>query len=138
MISPYLLSNQYHPPGGLSMSFIFEKLDVYQQSVDIAVEISKFTESFPKGTYYLTDQLNRAALSVVANIAEGNGRWHANDRKSFFWIARGSAQECVAILEVCRRREFITIEVHERFKNELEKIGKMICGLIRGIDKKEE
>jgi four helix bundle protein len=120
------------------MSFIFEKLDVYQKSVDLAAEISKFTESLPRGTYYLTDQLNRAALSVVANIAEGNGRWHVNERKTFFWIARGSAQECVAILEVCRRRELIAAGAHERFKSDLERVCKMICGLINGLEPKTE
>ncbi len=85
-----------------------------------------FSEAFPRGTYYLVDQLNRAALSIVANIAEGNGRWHVKDRKSFFWIARGSTQECVAILEVCRRRELIALEIHEAFRDDLERIGKMI------------
>ena len=75
------------------MPFLFEKLDVYQKSVAFATEISQLTEAFPKGTYYLVDQLNRASLSIAANIAEGNGRWHVNDRKSFFWITRGSTQE---------------------------------------------
>ncbi len=120
------------------MTFIFERLDVYQKSVDLAAEISMFTESLPRGTYYLSDQLNRAALSVVANIAEGNGRWHANDKKSFFWIARSSAQECVAILEVCCRRKLIDDDTHKKFKETLERIAKMICGLIGGMEKRHK
>jgi four helix bundle protein len=55
---------------------MFEKLEVYQKAVDLAAEISEITETFPKGNYYLSDQLNRAALSIPTNIAEGNGRWH--------------------------------------------------------------
>jgi len=61
------------------MPFLFEKLDVYQKSIQFAEDISKSTDTFPKGTYYLVDQLNRAALSISANIAEGNGRWHQAD-----------------------------------------------------------
>jgi len=69
------------------MAFIFEKLDVYQKAVDLAEMISKLTDTFPKGNYYLIDQINRAALSISANLAEGNGRWHEADRRQFFWIA---------------------------------------------------
>ena len=53
------------------MPFLVEKLEVYQKSVDFADRISGFTESFPKGKYYLADQLNRASLSIPANVAEG-------------------------------------------------------------------
>ncbi len=57
------------------MAFIFENLHVYQKAVDFAEEISRLTEAFPRGNYYLAGQLNRASLSISANIAEGNGRW---------------------------------------------------------------
>ncbi|MFH1692104.1 MAG: four helix bundle protein [Candidatus Omnitrophota bacterium] len=70
------------------MAFIFEKLVVYQEAVNLAEKVSKFTEGFPRGSYYLTDQLNRASLSISANIAEGNGRYHKADRVNFFRIAR--------------------------------------------------
>ena len=47
------------------MPFMFENLEVYKKAIDIADELSTLTESFPKGSYYLTDQLNRAALSIA-------------------------------------------------------------------------
>ena len=53
------------------MPFMFENLEVYKKAIDIADELSTLTESFPKGNYYLSDQLNRAALSIATNIAEG-------------------------------------------------------------------
>ncbi len=77
------------------MSFSFEKLHVYQKSVDFADRICASTEQFPRGYGFLVDQLNRASLSVAANIAEGNGRFTKPDRRNFFGIARGSVQECV-------------------------------------------
>ena len=113
------------------MSFIFENLDVYQRAVDFAEEISNLAKNFPKGNYYLTDQLNRAALSISANVAEGNGRYHKADRINFFRIARGSAFECVPILELCKRRQLINEDKHKALKENLEDIGKMLSGLIR-------
>ena len=72
------------------MPFAFEKLQVYQKPVLFADNICTLTKDFPRGYYFLTDQLNRAALSISANIAEGNGRFTKADRKNFFIIARGS------------------------------------------------
>ncbi len=72
------------------MTFQFEKLLVYQKSVDFADEVCKATEQFSRGYGFLVDQLNRAALSISSNIAEGNGRFTKADRKNFFGIARGS------------------------------------------------
>ena len=56
------------------MSFAFEKLLVYQRAVDLADQITSLTEPFPKGYRFLTDQLNRASLSVAANTVEHNER----------------------------------------------------------------
>jgi len=54
------------------MSFAFEKLIVYQKSVDFADAICASTEEFQRGYGFLVDQLNRAALSIASNIAEGS------------------------------------------------------------------
>ncbi len=116
------------------MAFAFEKLDVYQKAVDFANEICNLTRSFPKGYYFLADQLNRASLSISANIAEGNGRFTKPDRKNFFGIARGSVQECVPLLELAVRQELIKSQIHQLLKADLEEIAKMLSGLIKGIE----
>ena len=118
------------------MAFAFEKLIVYQKSVDFADKICATTSNFPNGYYFLRDQLNRASLSISANIAEGNGRFTKSDRKHFFIIARGSVQECVPLLELAVRRKFIKPEAHQTLCNDLEEIAKMTSGLIKGIDKR--
>ena len=121
------------------MSFMFEKLEVYQRAVDLAEKITTLTETFPaKGHQHLVDQLRRASLSISLNIAEGNGRWHSKERKNFFWIARGSAFECVPILELCKREKLITEEAHVTLKAELEVLSKMLTALIKGTDKREQ
>jgi len=112
------------------MAFIFEKLDVYRKSVDFAEEICELTKGFSKGNYYLSDQLNRASLSIPLNIAEGNGRYHKADRINFFRIARGSAFECVPILEICKRKNLITDNHSTELKEKIEDISKMLSGLI--------
>lgn len=112
------------------MPFIFENLEVYQKAIALADEISDLTEDFSKGNYYLTDHLNRAALSIATNIAEGNGRYGKADRINFFRISRGSAFECIPILELCKRKKLIEAEKHKTLKDNLDEICKMLSGLI--------
>ncbi len=100
------------------MSFMFENLEVYKKAIDIAYEFSVPIESFPKGNYYLVDKLNRAALSIATNIAEGNDKYTKADRVNFFRIARGSAFGCIPILELCMRKKLITSEANETLKKE--------------------
>ena len=119
------------------MPFMFEKLEVYQKAVDFADEIAALTESFPRGYGFLVDQLNRAALSIATNLAEGNGRFTKPDRRNFFTIARGSAQECVPLLEIARRRGLVKEPDSIAFKERLEVIARMISGLINGLDKRD-
>ena len=119
------------------MAFMFENLQVYQKAVDLADRVASLAERFPRGYYFLVDQLNRAALSIATNLAEGNGRFTKPDRRNFFTIARGSAQECVPLLEIARRRGFIADAEHTALKANLEEIAKMLSGLINGLDKRD-
>jgi four helix bundle protein len=119
------------------MPFMFEKLEVYQKAVDFADEIAALTEGFPRGYGFLVDQLNRAALSIATNLAEGNGRFTKPDRRNFFTIARGSAQECVPLSEIARRRGLIKEPDSKALKERLEIIARMIGGLINGLDKRD-
>jgi four helix bundle protein len=118
------------------MAFAFEKLHVYQKAVSFANEVCNLTRDFPRGYFFLSDQLNRAALSIAANIAEGNGRFTKADRRNFFGIARGSVQECVPLLELAARQSLLQTMHHERLKAQLEEIARMLSGLIKGLDKR--
>ncbi|MEI8350137.1 MAG: four helix bundle protein [Candidatus Omnitrophota bacterium] len=112
------------------MPFLFENLEVCKKAIAIADELSTLAETFPKGNYYLSDQLNRASLSIATNIAEGNGKYHKADRVNFFRIARGSAFECIPILELCKRKKLIKEEDAKVFKERLDEICKMLSVLM--------
>ncbi len=116
---------------------MFENLEVYQRALSFADDVLAETQEFSRGYGFLSDQLNRAALSIATNLAEGNGRFTKPDRKNFFTFARGSVQECVPLLEIARRRGLISNACHEAFRRNLEAIAKMISGLIKGLDNRK-
>jgi len=116
---------------------MFENLKVYQKAVDFADQTINLTEQFPRGYYFLADQLNRAALSIATNLAEGNGRFTKPDRKNFFVIARGSAQECIPLLEIAKRRGLLDDKQLNDLRAELQTIAKMTAGLIKGIQNRK-
>jgi four helix bundle protein len=80
-----------------------EKLDVYQRSIEFLAAALRICERLPRGQAPLADQFRRAAMSIPLNIAEGSGRAAGSaDRTRFRGIARGSAMECGAIMDVVR------------------------------------
>jgi four helix bundle protein len=119
------------------MPFMFENLDVYQKSVDLAEKVINLTDEFPKGHYFLIDQVNRASVSIATNIAEGNGRFTKRDRRNFFIIARSSAQECVPLLEISKRKRLISDATLSDLFSRLEVICKMLSGLITGLERRK-
>jgi four helix bundle protein len=117
------------------MAFLFENLDVYQKSLQLADELTNLSETFPRGKYFLRDQLDRALLSITNNIAEGNGRFAKNDKIHFFIMARGSAFECVPVLDMCCRKKILSADQFSCYKNRLDNICRMISGLIKSQDR---
>ena len=81
-----------------------KKLDVWQLGMDLAVEVYRTTESFPKEErYVLTDQLKRSAVSVPSNIAEGAARQTKNEFINYLHMAQGSLSELDTQLELAKR-----------------------------------
>jgi four helix bundle protein len=77
-----------------------EKLDVYRCAIDFLALATRIGTELPPGEGELRDQLKRAAMSIPLNIAESCGKVSGADRARFLTIARGSALECGAILDV--------------------------------------
>ena len=85
----------------------YETLDVYQCALRFATLAFQVLRELPKGHAELGDQLRRAAMSVPLNIAEGAGKTSARERARFHGIARGSAMECAAVLDLLRIQDAI-------------------------------
>ena len=85
------------------MHFEFEKLDVYQASLDFVVVADEIAEELPRGRNYLRDQLRRSASSTPSNLAEGVGEYMPKEKMRFYRMARRSAVESASHLLVCRR-----------------------------------
>ena len=113
--------------------FDFQKLTVYQKSKEFANAMIKLVNdnSFDRT---VNDQLKRASLSIILNIAEGSSRFSNKDRRNFLVIARGSAFECVAILEFLKDSKDISETIYNNSVSVLEEISKMLYSLIRRLE----
>ena len=85
-------------------NFDHDRLDVYRAAIDFIGIADEVVERLPRGRGYLADQLQRAATSIVLNIAEGAGEFSPGDKIRFYRMAKRSATECAAILDVARVR----------------------------------
>jgi len=96
------------------------KLDVYKSARELRLECYKILPKLPDSERFnLTDQIRRAATSVVLNITEGCSRKSDQERKRYFEIARGSVIELDSCFDLIVESNYIKIE-------ELDKIGKLI------------
>jgi four helix bundle protein len=110
------------------MTFNFQKLNVYQKSLDISVELVNIAVRFPSAHRRIADQLIGAVTSISLNIAEGSGRSTQKDRNQFYRIAKTSAYEVIAILDICEKIKLID---NTGFSERIEEICKMLSGLIK-------
>ncbi len=110
--------------------FDHEKLDVYQEAIAFCGWVGEFLESV-SGKTAAKDQLDRASTSIPLNITEGNGKFSQRDRARFLEMARGSALECAACLDVLVARRLATVENVLAAKQRLVGIVQMLVGLLR-------
>lgn len=116
------------------MPFAFEKLIVYQKTLDWAATIDELIDTCGLSrTHAIADQLSRASISISLNIAEGNGRFHPKEKTHFFHIARGSLLECVALIQILKKKGLLDSAAYGRNYSALEEIAKMLAGLIQSV-----
>jgi four helix bundle protein len=115
------------------MQFDHERLDVYAVALDFVALANQLVEELPKGRSYLADQLQRASTSIVLNIAEGAGEYSPADKGRFYRMARRSATECAAVLDVFRRLELAAEELLENGRELLFRIVSMLTKMVRSL-----
>ena len=80
---------------------------MYQIAIEFVILADEVIEHLPRGRAYLGDQLQRAALSISLNIAEGAGEYAVDEKARFYRMAKRSATECAGVLDVCQRLRLV-------------------------------
>ena len=117
--------------------FDHEKLDVYREAIHFCAWTGDLLNSITAKAA-VKDQLDRASTSIPLNIAEGNGKFSAKDRARFLEIARGSALECAAALDVLVARKLAASEQINNAKENLARIVQMLMGMLRRFSERGE
>jgi len=110
--------------------FDHEKLAVYKESIAFCAWVSDFLSVISLKAA-VKEQLDRASTSIPLNIAEGNGKFSARDRARFLEMARGSALECAACLDVLVARKLTNVAQIGEGKAKLASIVRMLIGLLK-------
>lgn len=116
----------------VSCMFDFEQFPVYQRAEQLYGKVLEILKD-PKIDKNIKDQLKRASLSIVLNIAEGAGKYTKNDKKNFYIVAKGSVNECVAIIRILKIENLIDPSKFQAVYNDLLEIAKMLSGLINAM-----
>lgn len=118
----------------------FEDMEVYQKALFFGVKIYKLTVSNEKIKldFGLKDQLQRAALSISNNIAEGFGRETKKELIRFLYISKGSAGECRNILNFLQLLDYMTEENYYDYKNDVLEISKQLGSYIKYLKNLEK
>ena len=110
----------------------FRDLKVWQRSKELAVLIYRLTQKGPFARDYgFRDQIRRAAVSVLSNIAEGDERGSNKDANRFFYIAKGSLAEIQTQLEIAYEIEYLDNSIFNDLDEKCTVIGKMLGSLIK-------
>jgi four helix bundle protein len=113
--------------------FDFQKLEVYNKAKAFHSGIIRMLNEAKPGKI-ITDQLSRASLSIILNIAEGSGKFSKPDRRNFFVISRASVFECVAVLDILRDQGSINSIIYEKFLADADELSRILFSMIKNLE----
>jgi four helix bundle protein len=115
----------------------YRDLIVWQKSMDLVAKCYDFSKFLPASEAYgLAAQIQRAAVSIPANIAEGYGRHHLGDYLHHVSMANGSLKELETHFLIAARLEYLSKERCEQILKLTDEIGRMLAALTRGLRKR--
>ena len=113
----------------------FRDLLAWQKAMDLVDEIYRTVAEFPRHQLFgLTSQMQRAAVRIPSDIAEGSGRWNLLDFRRFLRDARGSAHELETQIIIAQRQRYISEERARELTTQCAKTTQLINGLIRYVE----
>ena len=117
------------------MKYGFENLEVWKKATDFSVNVIDTVEciSTDRKHYRLLEQIEASAASIAMNIAEGKGRFSKKEFVHYLYISRGSLYETITLLEIFKRKGWISPEQYSLFDHDGKELALMIKGLINSI-----
>ena len=116
------------------MADAYRDLIAWRKATDLALDIYRATQKFPKDEIYgLTSQMRRAAVSVASNIAEGKGRYSLKEFAQFLYRARGSLLELETQLFIAEELHYLEPLVFRRIGDRTKELGRILNGLTRSV-----
>ncbi|NUQ61821.1 MAG: four helix bundle protein [Pirellulales bacterium] len=115
----------------------YRDLEVWQVAMDLAEQCYRVTKGFPREEMFgMTDQIRRAAASVPANIAEGQGRQYTREFLNHLSIARGSLKELETHVLLSHRVGLVKEEDLEALMSKCDRISQMLTRLRQSLQQK--
>ena len=115
----------------------YKELEVWQLAMELAEQCYLATRTFPKEELFgMTCQIRRAAASIPANIAEGQGREHTKEFLHYLSMVRGSLMEVETHLLLSRRVGLLTQEKLDALITQTDRISRMLTGLRKALEKR--
>lgn len=112
----------------------YQKLNVYNEANKLVLDVYRITVRFPKSELFgLISQMRRCAISVVANIIEGQARNTKKEFRQFLYIANGSLAELEYYLELSLALEYIPLKEYNDLEQQRIVAGSLLGGLIKSI-----
>jgi four helix bundle protein len=113
-----------------------KELNIWKKGIEIVDRIYEIAENFPqKELYVLASQMQRSAISIPSNIAEGFARGHTAEYRQFLRTALGSCAELDTQLIIARRRNYATQAETTSLQEDLDHESRMIMNLIKSLSK---
>lgn len=114
------------------MAFRFERLKVWPKALDFADRAISTSVQWPQGVQSsLGDQVRRAAVSIITNIAEGTGKRTGRSARAFYDIAKGSTYEVIGVMTLARKRSLVSNATYDTFYQDGDEIAAMLWGLMQ-------
>ena len=119
--------------------FYYRKLNVYHLSKQLVIDIYSISKKFPASEQFgLTNQIQRAAVSIPSNIAEGMGRFSIKERIHHLEFSLGSLMEVMCQLEIAESLNYISANELTIQEGNIKEISKMLTGLRRTFEEKKQ
>ena len=121
------------------MAQSYKQLNVWKKSIDLADDLYKATDSFPRHELFgIVSQMRRAVVSIASNIAEGQAHHSHRDFIRFLRQSRGSLAELETQLIIAVRRHYLTHERGRMLFRQADEVDKMLSGLISSLQQQIE